>query len=148
MDFEELKRKREENLKAHKRKKRAYYLKSKVAKDTTQSNKNSSPRPSIDYAKELSSGLFSEKIKEIARKQKLHIDDRKETIIKKIQAYREQKKEYYQENREKRLEYDKQYREEKKEKLKEYRQKYYEKNREKILEKQRESRRKKSQKQE
>ncbi|WP_418179703.1 hypothetical protein ACNSOO_04035 [Aliarcobacter lanthieri] len=120
MDFEELRKRREKNLKGHKQKKKAYYLKSKLKKE-------------IDYEDELKDENFLAKIKEIVKNQKLHMDSRQESIKAKIKAYRELKKEYYEQNREKRLEYDKEYREKKKEELREYRQKYYEKLKEKKL---------------
>jgi hypothetical protein len=131
MDLEKLKKLREENFKAHKQKKRAYYLKNKY--------KN---RTSIDYEKELSEGDLTQKLIEIAKKQKKHVDDRKEAIVAKLKEYQDKKKEYYSENIEKRLQYDKEYREKKKEELKEYRKQYYQKNREKILQKQKEKREK------
>lgn len=137
MDLAELKRIRKENMLAHKKKKREYYLKQKLAK---QQATNSPVRPEIDYFKELNGDFFTQKIKEIAKKQKSHVDSRKDKIVQKIRDYKEQKQKYYEENREKRLQYDKEYREKKKEDLKEYRREYYQKNREKILQKQREKR--------
>lgn len=131
-NLEELKRLREANFTNHKKKKRAYYLKSK--------EKNSQPKyknyKEIDYSNELNSENFAKNIKIIAQKQKAHVDDRKEQILLKIEEYKEKKQTYYQKNKEKRLEYDKIYRENKKEELKEYRKEYYKKNRNKILEKQ------------
>lgn len=134
MNLEELKKLREENFLKHKRKKKEYYLRSKKKENTTKYK----DFKEIDYSKELNNRNFKKNIKLIAKKQKIHMDDRKEQIIQKIIEYREQKQSYYQENREKRLEYDKAYREEKKEKLKEYRKQYYKKNREKILQRQKE----------
>ncbi len=138
MNLEELKKLREANFAKHKKKKRDYYLKSK---EKTQKNKYKDYK-AIDYSEELNSENFSKNIKLIAKKQKAHIDDRKEQIIQKIEEYREKKQTYYKENREKRLEYDKEYREKKKEELKEYRREYYKRNREKILQKQKEKRKK------
>lgn len=135
MDLEKLKRLREEKFLAHKKKKREYYLKNKL--------KQNKVRKIIDYENELNNINFNQKIKEIIKAQKEHVDDRKEIIVKKINEYREKKKEYYKENKNRRLEYDKEYREKKKEKLKEYRKEYYKKNREKILAKQREKRKNK-----
>lgn len=132
MNLSELKKLREESFLAHKKKKRAYYLK----------NKSKKIKPEIDYDKELNDENFSFKIKEIAKAQKKHIDSRKELIVAKINEYKDRKKEYYEENKEKRLEYDKEYREKKKEELREYRREYYKKNKEKILEKQKEKRKK------
>lgn len=120
MNFDELRKRREKNFARHKQKKRAYYLKSKLKKE-------------IDYDEELKDEFFLEKIKEIAKNQKLYIDSRQESIKAKLKEYRELKKEYYEQNREKRLEYNKEYREKKKEELREYRQKYYEKLKEKKL---------------
>ncbi|MGB1226779.1 MAG: hypothetical protein ACPG9K_02730 [Poseidonibacter sp.] len=132
MDLEELKKLREQNFIAHKKKKKQYYLKNKVSKKTV--------RKEIDYSEELNNENFANKIKEIAKAQKAHIDDRKELIVAKINEYKNKKKEYYSENKKKRLEYDKEYREKKKEELKEYRKEYYRKNKEKILAKQKEKR--------
>lgn len=120
MDFDELRKRREKNFARHKQKKRAYYLKSKLKKE-------------IDYDEELKDEFFLEKIKEIAKSQKLYMDSRQDSIKAKLKEYQELKKEYYEQNREKRLEYNKEYREKKKEELKEYRQKYYEKLKEKKL---------------
>ncbi len=142
LNLEELKKLREENFKKHKNKKREYYLKSK--EKTTHSKYKKYQE--IDYAQELNDENFTKNIKLIAKKQKAHIDDRKDQIVQKIEEYREKKQTYYQKNREKRLEYDKEYREKKKEQLKEYRREYYKKNKEKILQKQKEKR--KSQKEE
>lgn len=125
MKLEELKRLREENFLAHKRKKREYYLKSKEEKIK---------KEAIDYEKELSDINFSDKIKEIAHKQKEYLDSRKDKILKKMREYQELKKEYYEQNREKRLQYNKEYREKKKEELKLYRQEYYKKTKEKQTE--------------
>lgn len=136
INLKELKKLREANFVKHKNKKREYYLKSK---EKTQKRKYKDYKV-INYSEELNDENFAKNIKIIAKKQKEHIDDRKEQIVKKIEEYREQKQNYYKENREKRLEYDKEYREKKKEKLKEYRQEYYKKNKEKILKKQREKR--------
>ena len=99
----------------------------------------------VDYEKELFGGdlpSFTAKIKEIAKKQKTHIQDREEVIVAKIEEYRNKKKDYYLENKDKRLRYDKDYRIKKKEDLKSYRKEYYERNKEKILAKQREHRKK------
>lgn len=114
MNLEELKKLRERNFSKHKEKKRAYYLKSKLKKE-------------IDYENELKEDGFLQKMKDIVRSQKLHMDGRQETIKKKMQEYKISKREYYEQNKEKRLEYDKEYRERKKEELKEYRRQYYEK---------------------
>jgi hypothetical protein len=134
MDLEELKRIRIANIKAHKEKKKAYYLKKKLE------GKNiKEPKP-IDYAKELFSGNFKDKIREIAKKQKLYVDDRKDVIVAKMQEYKEKKQQYYKENKKQRLEYDKMYRQKKKDDLKAYRREYYQKNREKILAQQKASR--------
>ncbi len=138
MDLEELKRIRQENFSSHKKKKREYYLKNKLAKQA----KNKSEHKEYDYEKELSGDNFDLKIKEIIKQQKEHVDSRKDKIIAKINDYKKQKQEYYQQNRDKRLEYDKDYREKKKEELRAYRKRYYEENKEKILQKQREKRNK------
>jgi hypothetical protein len=129
MDLSELKKLREKKILEHKRKKREYYLKSKA---------NKTVRKVIDYEEELSDKNFAQKIKDIAKAQKAHVDDRKDLIVAKINDYRNKKREYYEENKEKRLEYDKEYREKKKEQLREYRRDYYKKNKEKILAKQKE----------
>lgn len=118
MDLNELKKLREENFLAHKKKKRDYYLKNKAKKKKAE-------KKVIDYETELSDLNFTAKIKEIAKAQKAHVDDRKELIVAKINEYKNKKKEYYEENKEKRLEYDKEYREKKKEELREYRKQYY-----------------------
>lgn len=115
MNLDELKKVRKENFLAHKKKKREYYLKSKASKIE------------IDYAAELNSSNFLEKIKEIAHKQKEYIDGRKDAIVTKMNQYKELKKEYYEQNKDKRLEYDKEYREKKRDELKAYRQEYYKK---------------------
>jgi len=128
MNLEELKKLREKNFLEHKKKKKEYYLKNKAMKKA--------PRKEIDYAQELNSENFASKIKEIAKVQKAHVDDRKDLIIAKINEYKKKKKEYYSLNKEKRLEYDREYRENKKEELREYRRNYYQKNKEKILAKQ------------
>ncbi len=135
MDLEELKRIRKANIIAHKRKKKAYYLKKKLEKSTQKTS-----NPAIDYEKELFSGDFLSKIKEIAKKQKTYVDDRKEIIAAKIEEYREKKQQYYENNKEQRLEYDKIYREKKKDDLKAYRKEYYKKNKDKILARQKEAR--------
>ena len=127
MNLDDLKKLREEKFLAHKRKKRAYYLKNKATKNI---------RKEIDYSKELDEEHFAQKIKDIAKAQKAHVDNRKDLIIAKINDYKNKKREYYEENKEKRLEYDKEYRENKKEELREYRRNYYQKNKEKILAKQ------------
>ena len=136
MDLDELKKRREENLLAHKKKKRAYYLKTKLKKRELDLKKYGS----IDYEVELFSGNFASKLREIAKKQKEHIESREEIIKKKISEYKEKKQNYYTEHKEQRLEYDKEYREKKKETLKEYRKEYYRKNRVAILAKQKENR--------
>ncbi len=140
MNLEELKKLREDNLKAHKKKKRAYYLKSKLQKKDTE--KLEQKQNAIDYEVELFGGSFTQKLKEIAKKQKAHIDSREEIIKQKIQEYQDKKHQYYLKNKNERLEYDKEYREKKREKLKEYRREYYRKNKEKILAKQKEYREK------
>ncbi len=142
MNLDELKQRREENIRLHKGKKKAYYLKKKLA---TTSGVSEQKHPFIDYEKELFGGdlnSFTAKIKEIAKKQKTHIQDREEIILAKIEEYRNKKKDYYIENKDKRLQYDKDYRIKKKEDLKNYRKEYYDKNKNKILTKQRENRKK------
>ncbi len=129
MDLTELKQIRESKILEHKRKKRAYYLKTKMQKKQANTKKINS----IDYEVELFGGNFAEKLKEIAKKQKLHIESREEIIRNKIQEYKNKKQKYYTDHKELRLEYDKVYRDKKKEKLKEYRKEYYKQNREKIL---------------
>ncbi|MEA3498788.1 MAG: hypothetical protein U9R16_07010 [Campylobacterota bacterium] len=136
MDLKELKKRREENLLAHKKKKRAYYIKTKL-KNREQ---NVEKFGSIDYEVELFGGNFANKLKEIAKKQREHIESREDIIKKKILEYKEKKQDYYTQHKEKRLEYDKEYREKKKEKLKEYRKEYYRQNRESILAKQKQNR--------
>ena len=136
MDLAELKKIRESKILEHKRKKRAYYLKTKMQKKQANAKKINS----IDYEVELFGGNFAEKLKEIAKKQKIHIESREEIIKKKIEEYRNKKQKYYSEHKESRLEYDKVYRDKKKEKLKEYRKEDYKKNREKILAQQKENR--------
>ena len=136
MNLEELKRLREKNFSAHKKKKKEYYLKKKASKKLV--------RKEIDYSKELNDDNFVSKIKEIAKAQKIHIDNRKELIVAKINEYKNKKKEYYTENKKKRLEYDREYREKKQEELKKYRREYYQRNKEKILAKQKEKRKRKS----
>jgi hypothetical protein len=136
MDLSELKKRREAKLLEHKRKKRAYYLKSKINKKQNDIKRINS----IDYEVELFGGNFAEKLRDIARKQKLHIQSREEVIKKKIEEYRTKKQKYYEENKEIRLEYDKEYRDKKKEKLKEYRKEYYRQNKDKILEQQKQNR--------
>jgi hypothetical protein len=116
MNLEELKKLREEKFLAHKRKKREYYLKRKQV-----------VKKIYDYDTELNDENFKLKIKEIIKAQKIYLDDRKDTIISKLNDYRDKKREYYELNKEKRLEYDKDYREKKKEELKEYRKEYYKK---------------------
>ncbi len=135
MDLEELKRIRKANILAHKKKKKAYYLKKKLEKSNA-----TAVSKAIDYEKELFSGDFASKMQSIAKKQKGYVDDRKDIIISKMTEYREKKQQYYQENKKIRLEYDKAYRENKKEDLKEYRKEYYKKNKDKILAKQKEAR--------
>ncbi|PIF04089.1 MAG: hypothetical protein CSA86_03065 [Arcobacter sp.] len=136
MDLSELKRLREEKLLEHKRKKRAYYLKSKMNKKQKDIKKVNS----IDYQIELFGGDFTQKLKDIAQKQKKHIDSREILIKQKIEEYRSKKQKYYKEHKKTRLEYDKEYRDKKKEKLKEYRREYYKKNKEKILLQQKQNR--------
>ena len=116
MNLEELKKLREEKFLAHKRKKREYYLKRKQV-----------VKKIYDYDTELNDENFKLKIKEIIKAQKIYLDDRNDTIISKLNDYRDKKREYYELNKEKRLEYDKDYREKKKEELKEYRKEYYKK---------------------
>ena len=116
MNLEELKKLREEKFLAHKRKKREYYLKRKQV-----------VKKIYDYDTELNDENFKLKIKEIIKAQKIYLDDRKDTIISKLNDYRDKKREYYELNKEIRLEYDKDYREKKKEELKEYRKEYYKK---------------------
>ncbi len=134
--LEDLKRLRKENFKKHKNKKREYYLKSK--------NGNSASKyknyEEIDYSEELSSENFLKSMKSIAKKQKTHMDSRKDQILEKIKEYKKKKRNYYKNNKNKRLEYDKEYREKKKEELREYRREYYRRNREKILKRQKEKR--------
>jgi len=139
MNLEEIKKIRKENFLSHKKKKREYYLKKKLEKRSQETKS-----VAIDYEDELSGDNFFAKIKEIAKKQKAHVDSRKDQIVAKLQEYKLKKQEYYQENKNKRLEYDKAYREEKKEELKKYRKQYYEDNKEKILKKQKEARKVKS----
>ncbi len=140
MDLEELKRIRKANIKAHKDKKKAYYLKKKLEKSANTPKKAVKATEAIDYEKELFSGNFKDKIQEIAKKQKKYVASREEIITARIQEYRAKKQKYYENNKEQRLEYDKEYRENKKEDLKAYRKEYYQKNKAKILEKQKESR--------
>jgi hypothetical protein len=140
MDLEELKRIRKENILNHKKKKKEYYLKKKLEQKVSVGT----IKPEIDYEKELRGDFFAQTIKEIAKKQKSHVDSRKEKIIEKLVAYKEQKQKYYEENKEKRLQYDKVYRDKKRDELKTYRKEYYEQNREKILQKQKEKRKLKS----
>ncbi|CAM3958150.1 hypothetical protein ARCL110784_09860 [Arcobacter cloacae] len=115
MNLDELRKVRKENLLAHKKKKREYYLKSKFKKKV------------INYEDELNDINFLSKIKEIAHNQKLYVDGRMDSIKKKLKEYQEFKKEYYKQNKEKILEYNKEYRERKKEELREYRRDYYKK---------------------
>ncbi len=117
MNLEELKKLREEKFLAHKKKKRDYYLKKKKVE----------VKKIYDYDSELSSENFTLKIKEIIKAQKNYLDNRKDIIIAKLDAYKEKKKEYYELNKEKRLEYDKEYREKRKDELKQYRKEYYKK---------------------
>lgn len=137
MDLEELKRIRKENILAHKKKKREYYLKNKLSKSL---EKKEAPKIIYDYEDDLNDDNFDLKIKEIIKQQKKHVDNRKDKIIERINQYKQSKQEYYNENKDKRLEYDKEYRDRKKEELKEYRKIYYEKNKERILQKQKENR--------
>lgn len=140
MDLAELKKLREEKLLEHKRKKRAYYLKSKMQKKQKRAQKVAS---SIDYEVELFSGNFSEKLKEIAKKQMMHIQSREDIIKNKIDEYKKKKQDYYNKHKKSRLEYDKEYRDKKKEQLKQYRKDYYQRNKEKILAQQKANREKK-----
>lgn len=126
MNLEELKKLRSENFLSHKKKKKEYYLKNKIQKET---------RKIIDYENEFSDENFLVKIKQIVQSQKQYIDDRRDLIIKKLDAYKEYKKDYYEKNKEKRLEYDKEYREKRKEELKTYRKAYYKKLKEDQLQK-------------
>lgn len=114
MKLEELKKLRKEKSLIHKKKKREYYLKKKVAE-----------KKIYDYELELNEKDFNSKIKEIIKAQKNYVDDRKDAIISKLNDYKNKKKKYYELNKEKRLEYDKEYRQKKKEELKEYRKEYY-----------------------
>ncbi|MBI3873817.1 MAG: hypothetical protein HY307_02220 [Arcobacter sp.] len=142
MNLDDLKQRREENIRLHKDKKKAYYLKKKLA---TNANSSDVKHEFVDYEQELFGGdlaSFTAKIKEIAKKQKTHIQDREDVIVAKIEEYRSKKKDYYLENKDKRLQYDKDYRIKKKEDLKNYRKSYYEKNKNKILTKQKEHRQK------
>ena len=104
MDLNELKHLREEKLLEHKRKKRAYYLKSKMQKKQKRAQKVAA---SIDYEVELFGGNFADKLKEIAKKQMLHVQSREDVIKNKIDEYKKKKKEYYKKNREKILEQQK-----------------------------------------
>ncbi len=79
MNLDELKKRREQNFLSHKKKKREYYLKNKMKKE-------------IDYEKELNDDNFLLKMKSIASQQKQYIDDRKESIVAKINDYKESKK--------------------------------------------------------
>jgi hypothetical protein len=137
-NLEELKKLREHNFLKHKKKKRDYYLKSKEKNIDSKYKKFKE----IDYEKELNSNNFTKNIKIIAKKQKKHIDDRKEQILQKMTEYKEKKQAYYKVHREERLEYDKVYRETKKDSLKEYRREYYKRNKESILERQKNKRKK------
>jgi len=139
MDLEELKKIRKANILAHKKKKKAYYLKKKL-----ENMPKDDKKPLIDYEKELFSGNFLSKIKEIAKKQKIYVEDREDIIASRIIEYREKKQQYYENHKEQRLEYDKQYRENKKAELKKYRKEYYKKNKELILKKQKEARKRKA----
>jgi hypothetical protein len=147
MNLEELKKRREANLQTHKKKKRAYYLKAKLQKKSIEDSIQKTKKV-INYEVELFGSDFGAKLKEIAKKQRAHIESREEIIRNKILDYQKKKKEYYLKHKNERLEYDKEYREKKKEKLKEYRKEYYKKNREKILAKQKENRLKKKLKKE
>lgn len=140
MDLEELKKLRKENFLDHKKRKREYYLKKKLESSIANKNLDKPHRDAINYENELQEDGFLAKLKEIAKKQKAHVDSRKDIIIAKLQEYSERKQQYYQENKDKRLEYDKEYRETKKEELRNYRKEYYQKNKDKILQKQKESR--------
>lgn len=126
MNLEELKKLRESNFLAHKKKKEEYYLKKKAQNGF---------KKIIDYEAEFNDGNFLQKIRQIAHDQKQYIDDRKDLIVKKLDEYKNYKKEYYSQHKEKRLEYDKEYREKKKEQLKEYRKSYYKKQKEQKLQK-------------
>lgn len=136
MDLVELKKRREEKIREHKLKKRAYYLKSKIQKE----QKNIQKVSLVNYEVELFGGDLTQKLRDIAKKQRLHMDSREKIIKQKFEEYRNKKQQYYEANKEIRLEYDKEYRDKKKEKLKEYRKEYYRKNKEKILKLQKENR--------
>ena len=143
MDLEQLKKLRKEKLKEHKRKKRVYYLKSKMQKKQVESKRKINDK--VDYEIELFGGDFTKKLKEIAKKQHQHVQSREEIIKNKISDYKKKKQDYYKQHKKSRLEYDKEYRDRKKEQLKEYRKKYYQKNKEKILAQQKANREKKKQ---
>ena len=114
MDLDELKRLKQLRNLRYKNKKKGYYLKKKLQEQNLQQDELSEI---IDYKEELSSAKFDTKIKEIAHKQKIYVDDKKERIRQKIEEYYEKKREYYRQNREKRLKYDKEYRKRKKKQL-------------------------------
>ena len=97
LNLEKLKKIREANFAKHKKKKREYYIKSKK-KDAQTKYKD---YKEINYAKELNSENFAKNIKLIAKKQKAHVDDRKEIILLKMKEYKEKKQNYYQKNKEK-----------------------------------------------
>ena len=80
MNLEELKKLREEKFLAHKRKKREYYLKRKQV-----------VKKIYDYDTELNDENFKLKIKEIIKAQKIYLDDRKDTIISKLNDYRDKR---------------------------------------------------------
>lgn len=82
MDLEELKRLRERNFLDHKKKKREYYLKKKLEKESNESLKKSKQQI-YDYENDLNIDNFDLKIKEIIKKQKSHVDSRKDKIIQK-----------------------------------------------------------------
>jgi hypothetical protein len=84
MNLDQLKNLREKNFSNHKKKKKAYYLKTKALKE--------GKKIEIDYAQELNTKNFHSKIKEIAKAQKAHVDDRKDLIIAKINEYKKIKK--------------------------------------------------------
>ena len=92
MNLDELKKRREENFSAYKKKKKIYYQKTKIT-----------VKKEIDYEKEINDENFSLKIKELVKAQKKYLDNRKDLITLKINEYRDTKKEYYEQNKEKRL---------------------------------------------
>ena len=87
MNLEELKRLREEKVKEHKQKKRAYYLKSKLQKNNDTSKAKKEVSKAINYEVELFGGDLSLKLKEIAKKQRQHVESREDIIKHKLQEY-------------------------------------------------------------